>query len=215
MILRYYRTQCLFAFALVFVFSTTSSVYFQYLPTYLIGQLHFEAGLVFAANLVGIAAFVLGMLVWGWLRDRFGWSRTIAAATALNATISIWFFHLLPSLAHTDGQLILALAVVGLGAGCIHAMVPGLISSLFPTAIRQSGFAFPYSIGTALFTGLTPLVQAWLVREHGLMAPMVQYLIACAVALAIAVSVRFMPQHLGEQTKADGLLFHPTAQSEF
>ena len=213
-ILRDYRAQCLFALALVFVFSTTSGVYFQYLPIYLMGQLHFEADLVFTANVVGIAAFVLGMPLWGWLKDRFGWARTIAAATVLNAAISVWFFHLLPTLAPGDTRLISAFATVGLAGGCVHAMVPGLISALFPTAIRQSGFAFPYSIGTALFTGLTPLLLAWLVRDHGLMAPMYQYLVACLVALGIAATVRFMPQYLGTETQARSLLPHPTIQPE-
>jgi hypothetical protein len=68
---------------------------------------------------------------------------------------------------------------------------------LFPTAIRQSGFALPYSIGTALFTGLTPLFLAWLVRDYGLAAPMYQYLAACIVALVIAYAVTGLPQFLG------------------
>jgi MFS family permease len=211
-ILRDYRMQCLFALLSVFVFSTTSGVYFQYLPTYLIGQLHYSSDLVFTANVIGISAFVIGMPVWGWLRDRFGWARTITAATVLNAAIAVWFFHLVPSLAPVDSRLIPALVVVGLAAGCMHAMVPGLISALFPTAIRQSGFAFPYSIGTALFTGLTPLTLAWLVRDYGLMAPMVQYLVACAVALGIAATVRFMPQHLGTEVSTKTLLPLPTIQ---
>lgn len=212
-ILRDYRVECLFALGLVFVFSTTSGVYFQYLPSYLIGQLHFSDSLVFTANVVGICAFVAGMPVWGLLRDRFGWARTIGGAAVLNAAICVWFFHYIATLGPADDQLIYAFVVVGLGGGCVHAMVPGLISALFPTAIRQSGYAFPYSIGTALFTGLTPLILAWLVRDHGLLAPMYQYLLACLVALVIAATVRFMPQHLGTENPVDaGLLAQPTIQ---
>lgn len=197
-ILRQYRKQCLFALALVFVFSMTSGVYFQYLPTYLIGQLHFSGGLVFTANVVGIMAFVLAMPVWGALRDRIGWSRTIAFGAVLNAAISVWFFHGISTLGPADERLVYDFVVVGMGAGCVHAMVAGLISALFPTAIRQSGYAFSYTIGTALFTGLTPLMLAWLVRDYGLSAPLYLYLAGCAVALIIAFTVRSMPQHLGE-----------------
>ena len=85
-----YRAQCVVALALVFVFSTTSGVYFQYLPPFLVTQLHFAQPLVFAANIVGVIAFVLGMPIWGWVRDRFGWSRTIAASAILNAAICVW-----------------------------------------------------------------------------------------------------------------------------
>lgn len=196
-VLRQYRRQCVFALALIFVFSTTSGVYFQYLPTYLIGQLHFSKGLVFTANVVGIVAFVLAMPLWGMLRDRIGWARTIGFGAVLNAAISLWFFHNLSTLGRADDGLIYDFVVVGLGAGSVHAMITGLISSLFPTAIRQSGYAFPYSIGTAVFTGLTPLALAWMVRYYGLSAPMYQYLGACAVAMILACTVRFMPQHLG------------------
>ena len=192
-----YRGQCFLALALVFVFSSTSGVYFQYLPTFLVTQLHFSPPLVFRANIVGVMAFVLGMPLWGLVRDRFGWWRTIAGSAILNAAICVWFFRLIPNLTPADETLTYAFVVVGLGAGCVHAMVPGLISSLFPTAIRQSGFALPYSIGTAVFTGLTPLFLAWLVRDYGLAAPMYQYLAACAVALVIALAVTGFPQYLG------------------
>jgi MFS family permease len=203
-IIRQYRKQCVFALALIFVFSTTSGVYFQYLPVFLVGQLHFDRSLVFTANIVGVLAFVFGMPLWGMLRDRIGWAATIAGGAAVNAAICVWFFHFVPTLTPTDMRLLYAFVAVGLGAGCVHAMVPALISSLFPTAIRQSGFAFPYSIGTAQFTGLTPLTLAWLVRDYGLSASMYQYLAACAVALVVAATVQFMPQHLGTEAVRDG-----------
>lgn len=199
-IVKQYRKQCVFALALVFVFSSTSGVYFQYLPVFLVGQLHFDSHLVLIANIVGVVAFVLGMPLWGMLRDKIGWAAALACGAVLNAAISVWFFHYVPTLPPTDITLTYAFAAVGLGAGCVHAMLPALISSLFPTAIRQSGFAFPYSIGTAVFTGLTPLTLSWLVRDYGLSAPMYQYLAACAVTLVIAATVRFMPQYLGRSS---------------
>ena len=213
-ILRQYRMQCLFALTAVFVFSATSGVYFQFLPTYLISQMHFNPNLAFTANTLGVAVFILAMPAWGSLRDRFGIARTLGAATLANAGIAIWFFHLLPTLAPDSTGLIYAMIVVGLGAGCMHAIIPSMIASLFPTAIRQSGFAFPYSIGTAIFTGLTPLVLAWLSRDLGLDAPLYQYLLGCIAALVVMATIRFMPQYLGQDAidlpaatpiEADGL----------
>ena len=95
--------------------------------------------------------------------------------------------------------------IVGVCIGCVHAMIPGLMAALFPTAIRQSGVAFPYSIGTAVFTGLTPLTLAFLAGSYGLGAPLAQYLFACAIALGLAVFVNRLPRYLGESTdSADG-----------
>lgn len=92
---------------------------------------------------------------------------------------------------------------MGLFSGIIHALIPSLISALFPTAIRQSGFAFPYSIGTAVFTGLTPLAMAWLSGSYGLAAPISQCLLGAAIALGLSVGVRFLPLHLGPVRRAD------------
>lgn len=197
-VVKNYRRQCLFAVALVFVFSTTSGTYFQYLPTYLIGQLHFSSDVVFKANIVGILFFVIGMPLWGALRDRLGWSRTLALGTVCGTSAALWFFNTLDSLNRNDLSLVYAFIVVGLASGCAHALVPGLIASLFPTAIRQSGFAFPYTIGTAIFTGLTPLLLAWLVRDIGLAAPMYLYLTACCVGAVLAWKVRGARHYLGE-----------------
>ena len=197
-ILRSYRRQCVLTLAMVFAFASVSGVYFQFLPVFLIGQLHFSRAIVLTANSIGVVAFVLGMPLWGMLRDRFGWSATIALGAITNAAVSIWFFHAVPGLAPTSGVLIIDFIVVGLGVGSIHAMMAGLVSSLFPTAVRQSGYALPYSVGTAVFSGLTPLTLAWLVRDYGLNAPLYQSLAGCAVALVIAFWVRGMPLFLGE-----------------
>ena len=77
--------------------------------------MHFTPSIVFTANIVGVIAFVLGMPVWGMLRDRFGWSRTIAASAVLNAVICVWFFRLLPTLAPNDVKLLYSFIIVGLG----------------------------------------------------------------------------------------------------
>ena len=197
-VLRDYPQQCLFALALTFVFATTPGIYFQWLPTYLIGLQHFSAGGVFQANVVGVAAFVLSMPAWGLLRERLGWSRLLVVAGVLNAGSAIWFFHYLPTLTAADERLVAAIALVGVLGGVTHSLIAGLISALFPTALRQSGFALPYSVGTAIVSGLTPLAIAWLVRSYGLGAPIYQECLAGAVALMLAVWLRRMPLHLGD-----------------
>ncbi len=91
----------------------------------------------------------------------------------------------------------MALAVVGALCGVTHSLIAGLICALFPTAIRQSGFAFPYSVGTAVISGLTPLTVAWLVRSYGLAVPMWQEILAGLLAFGLAWSLRFLPLFLG------------------
>ena len=197
-VLRDYRWQCVFAFALTFVFSTTPGIYFQWLPTYLIGIRHVPADTVFLANVCGVAAFVVGMPSWGALREVLGWRRLLVIGGVLNAGSAVWFFGALPALEGSAAALVTAMVVIGALGSVIHSLIAGLICALFPTPVRQSGFAFPYSLGTAIFSGLTPLVIAALVRSEGLAAPMVQELVAGGVALGLAGCLRYLPVHLGE-----------------
>ncbi len=209
----HYRGQCAFALALMFVFATTTGIYFQYMPTYLISGMHFPAKVVLTANVFGIAAFVLGMPIWGVLRDRFGWTKLLATAGLFNIGSSIWFFNYLPTLAIADDRLIYAYVLVGFLGGITHSLLAGLLSALFPTPIRQSGFALPFSIGTAIFSGLTPLIIAWLVRGYGLAAPMFQTILGGTIALILAVSVRFLPLYLGG-VAVEFKPVHPDARSD-
>ena len=194
-VLRDYPAQCVFAFGLTFVFATTPGIYFQWLPTYLIGLRHMPADSVFWANAVGVAAFVASMPAWGLLRERFGWRNLLVLAGVLNAGSAFWFFQTLPSL--SGAELMAAIALVGALSGIPHSLIAGLISALFPTAVRQSGYALPYSLGTAIISGLTPLTTAWLVRGYGLGAPASQEALAGIVAIGLAVWVGRLPIYLG------------------
>ena len=200
-VLRDYRWQCLFAVALVFTFATTPAIYFQYMPTYFLTVAHVEPWLVFKANVLGTGAFVLSMPLWGMLRDRVGWGPMLALGGVLNAASAVWFFTYVPTLAPDDTHLIGAIMLVGVLSSIPHSLIAALICSLFPTAIRQSGFAFPYSIGTAIVSGLTPLTVAALVREYGLAAPMLQAVLGGAVAVGLAFAVRRLPMHLGDSVE--------------
>ncbi len=204
-VLREFRGQCVFILVMVFAFSSTSGVFFQFMPTYLIGQMHIPRTTVLTASTIGTVCFVAAIPLWGMLHDRFGWNRTLAASVVPAAGAAIWYFHILSTLPPSGQGLIAVYALVGVCIGCLHAMIPGLMAALFPTAIRQSGVAFPYSVGTAVFTGLTPLALAFLAGSYGLGAPLAQYLFACAIALGLAAFVNRLPRYLGEPTdSADG-----------
>ncbi len=205
-VLRNYPKQCAFAFFLTFAFSTTPAIYFQWLPTYLIGIRHIPANTIFIANLIGVSAFVIGMPSWGAVRDVIGWKRLLIIAAALNTFVALAFFSYLPSF--EANLTTLALALVGAGALCsvVHSAIAGLICSLFPTPVRQSGYAFPYSFGTAIFSGLTPLAMASMVRDAGLAAPMIQEALTGVVLLILAATLRHLPLYLGEQPPAAGVV---------
>ena len=203
-VLRSHRAACLFALGLMFMQAIVSAVYFQFLNSYLITRFHAAPTAVLAANTVGTLALAGSMPAWGWVADRFGRNATIGLGTVLSAITAIAFFQNLPALMQGGTGLMWALIPVGLFGGSVTALVPGLFASLFPTAIRQSGYALPYNIGAAVFAGPAPLLLAYLVRTGDVLWPMYAMLIACAVAATAAVLARHVPQYLG-RASADTL----------
>lgn len=196
-VLKNYRGACLFGLGVMFMQSVTSSVYLQYVSTYLITQFSFAPSTVFLANTVCVFSLALSMPLWGAVCDRLGPGRTIGIGAALCAGFSIWFFNHLPATQGSTWPLALSLIPVGISGACTIAILPGLVASLFPTEVRQTGYALPYNFGSAIFSGPGPLVLAWSVRTYGVTAPMYVILLACAVAGTMAVMARFVPRYLG------------------
>jgi MFS family permease len=202
LIVRHYRTACAFGLMIFFVQSVTSSVFLQYMSTYLITQYQLPATTVFAANLAGVAALALSMPLWGMFADRFGLGVTIATGASSAAIAGSWFFLRLTAGPLSISDLIWSYIPVGITASCVIALVPGVIASLFPTAVRQTGYALPYNFGSAIFSGPGPLVLAWSVQSLGVISPLYFFLAACGVALAVSLLIARMPRYLGENVVA-------------
>ena len=188
---------CLIGLGLLCMMSLTVITYFQYMVTYLITNYHVPQSAALAANIVGVIALAAPMPLWGWFSDRFGPRNVVVAGSLVTALVTVWFFTVLPSYVDDIGSLVLLFIPVGMSTGIVVALVPGLISSLFPTAVRQSGYAVPYNIGAAVFAGLTPLTLSVLVRNYGLVSPMYFLLAACAVGLLTGLALAGVRRYLG------------------
>ena len=197
-VLRHYRGACLFGLLTFSVQSVTSSIFLQYLSTYLITQFHITPETVFTANLVGVLILALSMPLWGLFADAVGLETAVVTGGLASAAAAVWFFmRLVPG--ETDlGHLVISIIPVGLACGSVIALVPGVIASLFPTAVRQTGYALSYNLGSAILSGPGPLVLAWSVRGGGVIAPLYVFLAACVVALLVATLSRGRPRYLGQ-----------------
>lgn len=199
---RKYWRACLVGLGLGFYQVVAAAVFTQYMQTYFIATMHFPATLVSSANLIGIVAFALSMPAWGWVGDRIGAFRTIILTTCISLASAIYFFSHLPS--QSDGVLLWLFVPVTLTAGAVTALIPGLLASLFPTEIRQSGYALPYNLGAAVFAGPALLVLAATVRGYGIWAALVVYALACVVVVGAAIALRSQPRFLGTENAASG-----------
>lgn len=191
---------CGFALALMFFMAICSTVWFQFMPTLLITWYGASRAAVLQANLWGTLALAAGMPLWGWLADRFGWGRMLGFGAVATLLAAAWFFHALPATLAAHGALGPLFAVQGIAIGAVIALVPGLTSALFPTRVRQSGYAVPYNIAAALFAGLLPLILSWFVRAYGPQVPIYPIVLAAAIALLLARKVGTLRLYLGNRT---------------
>ncbi len=113
------------------------------------------------------------MLLWmillpiaGHLTDRFG-AIKIMSYSALAVMISVYpLFFLLEAYLCLKTIFFVQFVISIAGVGFMGA-APGLMPQLFPTEERVSGTALGFSVGQALFSGMTPLVATTLVTWTG------------------------------------------------
>lgn len=204
-VLREHAGACLFALGLTFAMACGSSIFFQYLPTLLIATYSVPKAEVFDAILWGTIAYALAMPFWGFICDTLGWARGLALGAIAVLGASVYFFQALPGVVASHGALGPLYAVAALAVSSVGAMAPALVSSLFPTNVRQTGYAIPYNIGMAIFAGLMPLTLAWLVRGFGPGVPVYPLVLAAIIMICLAFAVRGMTLYLGKKQAPEGL----------
>jgi MFS family permease len=118
------------------------------------------------ANCLATLALTAGVILAGWLSDRFGPACVLLVGCPL---LGIATFQLYASVRTNPALLMPLYTVVGLTVGVV-AVVPYVMINAFPAPIRFTGVSFSYNIGYALFGGLTPLIVSWLLK-FDLLAP--------------------------------------------
>jgi MHS family citrate/tricarballylate:H+ symporter-like MFS transporter len=70
------------------------------------------------------------------------------------------------------------------------AMVP-MLTEIMPAKVRTAGFSLAYSLATALFGGITPLVSTYLINEtHNKAAPALWLSVGALISLIGALSLK-------------------------
>ncbi|WP_269854184.1 glycine betaine/L-proline transporter ProP [Streptomyces sp. RPT161] len=172
--------------ALVLVFNVTDYMLLSYMPSYLSGQLHYDAshGLV-----VVLVVMVLMMAVQpfaGRLSDRFGRRPVIGLGCLGFLVLSIPALLLI-----RQGSLAgvyVGMAALGLLLVCFTGAMPSALPALFPTRIRYGALSIGFNISVSLFGGTTPLVVTALISATGNPMMPAYYMMAAAVIGGIAVA---------------------------
>lgn len=145
---------------------------------------------------VAIAAFVAMFVVplMGALSDKVGRRPVLIAGSLISALFAFPFFMLL----NTGNNLLIILAMlggIGIGVPTILGVQGVLLSELFSTGNRFTGFSVSREIGSIVFAGATPFVAASLVTASGGQSwPVSLYVIgACLITLVTGIVMKEPP----------------------
>ncbi|EON14636.1 MULTISPECIES: MFS transporter [Pandoraea] len=146
----------------------------------------------------GLLALCIGCLVymaiqpvWGALSDRIGRKPNLLMGAGGSALVIV------PLLMIIDASFVRLTLAICLGLAVLAAwtaIAPAVYAELFPTRIRASGVAIPYSLTVAIFGGTAPYLQNWL-ADHGHLGWFAAYLIALNLLTVLAVI--WMPETRG------------------
>ncbi|TQM43732.1 MFS transporter [Pseudonocardia cypriaca] len=186
-----------YAVLLVIALTLVNITYFNFWPTYLQTVLGYSSTTSLAASLISIAGAMAAMPAWGYVADRYGWSRMLLWAGLSTAATTVLLLVVIPALPPGSGLAVWVQLPAALSAGGIAASAPGLVSAIFPTEVRQTGFSLPYNLVVAVLGGFLNLILVWLVANVGLGAPMYVVLVACGLTTVAAFVVLRVPIHLG------------------
>ncbi|GAA3533665.1 MFS transporter [Amycolatopsis ultiminotia] len=186
-----------FAVLVTVALTLVNITYFNFWPTYLQTSLGYTANTALVASLVAIVGAMAAMPLWGLLGDRRGWRTMLFWSGGSTAVTTVLLLVLLPVLPSGSVLAIVIQLPAAMSAGGIAAVVPGLVSAIFPTEVRQTGYSVPYNLVAALLGGFLNLILVWLVASVGIGAPMYVVLFASVLTLVAGFLMIRIRTYLG------------------
>jgi MHS family alpha-ketoglutarate permease-like MFS transporter len=163
--------------------------YTTYMQKYLVNTGGFAAGAATEITAAALICFMLAQPAMGWLSDKVGRKRMLAAAFGIGALMA---WPVFTAIAATDSAVVafvilFAALLVQSGYTSISAVVK---AELFPTHVRALGVALPYALANATFGGTAEYAALWF-KSVGVESGFFVYVsVVCAVACAIAIMMR-------------------------
>jgi MFS transporter, MHS family, proline/betaine transporter len=162
----------------------TISVYMiLYMPTFAVTNLDIPPTAAYLGGVVAGTIALVGSPYVGHLADRVGPARVMTWA-AIAALVLAWpLFQLMVTL-QSVAALVIVIAILGAIMALYFAPLPGLLSNMFPAAIRGTGLSVAYNVGVTVLGGIAPLVLTWLLQVTGsLQAPSIYYMVIAVISL--------------------------------
>jgi MHS family citrate/tricarballylate:H+ symporter-like MFS transporter len=134
---------------------------------------------------VGVSNFIW-LPVMGAVSDRIGRWPVMAVCSALAAVTAYPALSWL--IAHPSfGNMVMIELWLSFLYGSYNGATLVALTEIIPVQVRTTGFSLAYSLATALFGGMTPLVSTWLIETTGDKAAP-GYWMACAGAVSLVAT---------------------------
>ena len=146
-------------------------------PAYAINVLHAPAAATLWAGVAAQVIFLIVLPLWGVVSDRYGRKPVLLVALVGMAVLNI---PLNAMLGASPWSLFFAMSIALVFLGAYSSIGPAVYAEIFPTRIRATGLAVPYSIAVALFGGTAPYLQTYL-ASHSLTSAFAWYGVALGV----------------------------------
>lgn len=192
-VLRRYRGAVLTAMGARFAENVVYYMLTSFVLTYVVTHLGLPRALALNASLIAAVIHFATIPAWGALSDRLG-RRPVYLFGALGT--GAWAFAFF-GLLDTGSFLLMTLAItVGLVLhGAMYGPQAAFFSELFGTRVRYSGASIGYQLASIVAGSLAPIIATALLREFGSSAPIVAYLVVCALVTAVTVLLSAETRH--------------------
>lgn len=166
-------------------FSATVTLWFVYVPAFLLSARHASALTALGPAAAGLLACAAAAPFAGSLSDRVGRPPVLIGSCLVLALIWPITTHLTLDGPSSVGLVLASLAI---GAGLSGFVLASYLPDTFAVAERATGIGLTYGVGTAVLGGVAPLVAGWLVARSGL-AAIAEYPVLCSAVAALALAL--------------------------
>jgi MFS family permease len=168
------------------------TVFYMYLPIHIMQYLHYSLEESFALNTTGLILFVLCIVFFGLLVDKYQWDikKVFGIGLIFILILSMQIFTVLSS--RNFMHIFLMYVVLALGMGACFSTFSVILAELFPVNVRTTGISTAYNISFAVFGGLAPVTCELLIKIMGsVFAPIYFIITMIVIGLFTIPTIKF------------------------